>query len=124
MVGGEFVKELGDFPFEVTPDMIRGQYDIEVTTNFNAPTVKTIRMARYKEFITNIGQIAEVMMVPEIADKIKFSDLIDEMAFDMDIDIESIGGMQNSLKKQKEELMKKVQMIAGVPETPQAPQVP
>ncbi len=96
--------------------MIRGQYDIEVTTNFNAPTVKTIRMARYKEFITNIGQIAEVMMVPEIADKIKFSDLIDEMAFDMDIDIESIGGMQNSLKKQKEELMKKVQMIAGVPE--------
>lgn len=122
LVGDEFVKELWDHPFEVTPDMIRGQYDIEVTTNFNAPTVKTIRMARYKEFITNIGQIAEVMMVPEIADKIKFSDLIDEMAFDMDIDIESIGGMQNSLKKQKEELMKKVQLIAGVPEwTPQLP---
>lgn len=122
MVWWEFVQELWDFPFQVSPDMIRGQYDIEVTTNFNAPTVKTIRMARYKEFITNIGQIAEVMMIPEMADKIKFSDLIDEMAFDMDIDIESIGGMQNSLKKQKDELMKKVQMIAWVPEW--APQLP
>ena len=80
-------------------------------------------MARYKEFITNIAQIAEVMMIPEMADKIKFSDLIDEMAFDMDIDIESIGGMQNSMKKQKEELMKKVQMIAGMQDQ-QAPQAP
>lgn len=54
----------GKFPFEVTPDLIRGQYDIEVKTNFNAPTLKSMRIERYKEFVQVILQMAQAQEFP------------------------------------------------------------
>lgn len=111
-VEGEFVELQGNFPFEVTPDSIRGQYDIRVETNFTAPTLKQLKIARYGEFADTLLKLSQLEMIPEFKEKIPMDKLIDDIAFDFDIDVKSIGGMEGSLKREKEKLMAQVQQMA------------
>lgn len=93
-VNGEFVELEGNFPFEVTPESIRGQYDIRVETNFTAPTLKQLKIARYGEFADTILKLSQLEQVPGFKEKIPMDKLIDDIAFDFDIDVKSMGGME------------------------------
>lgn len=94
IVNGEFVEIQGNFPFEVSPETIRGQFDIRVETNFTAPTLKQLKIARYGEFADTIMKLAQIEMIPEFKEKIPMDQLIDEIAFDFDIDVKAIGGLE------------------------------
>lgn len=54
----------GRFPFEVKPEYIRGQLDIEVSTNFNAPTLKQLQLERYKDFTATMVQLGQAAQIP------------------------------------------------------------
>lgn len=114
MVNGEFVEIEGNFPFEISPDVIRGQFDIRVETNFTAPTLKQLKIARYGEFADTIMKLAQIEMIPEFKDKIPMDQLIDEIAFDFDIDVKAIWGMEWSIAREKKKLMEQVQQMAWV----------
>lgn len=113
-VNGEFVELPGNFPFEISPDIIRGQFDIRVETNFNAPTLKQLKLERYNQFCDTVIKLSQLEQIPEFKEKIPMNNLLDEIAFDYDIDIKSFGGVSSGLKKEKEKLMEQVRTMAGV----------
>lgn len=117
-VNKEFVKADGKFPFEVKPEMIRGEYDITVDTNFNTPTLKQLKLQRYQDFATSLLTFSQVMQIPGMTEKIPFADLIEEMAFDFDIDLKAFGGLPDGLAKQKEDLLNKIRQMAGATGVP------
>lgn len=55
-----------------------------------------------------------------MSDKLPFDKLIDEILYDFDIDIDSIGGMAGSIKAQKQAILDKVKQMSGIG-APQAP---
>ena len=114
-VNWEFVELPWNFAFEVKPELIRWQYDIEVTTNFNAPSIKSLKIERYKDFAIVMLQLAQMSQIPWISDKIPFDKLIDEMLYDFDIDIETIWGMSWSLKDKKQQILDKLHTLAWLP---------
>lgn len=123
-VEGKFVKDDGRFPLEIKPEMIRGQYDITVETNFNTPTLKQLKLQRYSDFADSLMKFSQVMQIPSMTEKVPFDDVIEEMAFDFDIDLQSFGGMSDSVKKQKDQLMSQVRQMAGASEQPPAQWAP
>lgn len=114
LVNWEFVELEGSFPFEVTPESIRGQYDIRVETNFTAPTLKQLKIARYSEFADTLLKLSQLEQIPDFKEKIPMDKLIDDIAFDFDIDVKSIWGMEWSLKREKEQLLEQVRTMAWV----------
>ena len=117
-VNGEIVKANDDYLFEVKPEYIRGQFDIDVQTNFSAPTLKQLKLERNEKFINTVAAYANaVMAAPQLAEAMPFDDMIKELAFDYDIDLESIGGPKNSLAKEKKALMDQVKQVVGMQET-------
>jgi hypothetical protein len=93
VVNGEMTEIEGNFPFEISPETIRGQFDIKVETNFNSPTLKQLKLERYNQFCDTLVKLSQLEMIPEFKDKIPMNQLIDEIAFDYDIDVKSIGGI-------------------------------
>ncbi len=53
------------------------------------------------------------MQIPGMTEKVPFSDVIEEMAFDFDIDLKAFGGLPDGIVKQKEDLLNKVKAMAG-----------
>lgn len=123
---GKLVEEPGKFEFEVKPEYIRGQMDITVKTNFNAPTLKSLKQESMKEFLNAYAQYSQMSVAdPNLAKMLPPDDFIKELAFTYDIDISAIGGFSDSISKQWDELMAKVQESAGnVPMPPEAQGMP
>lgn len=118
-INGEFVKFEGKFPFEVKPEYIRGQYDVKVETNFNAPTLKQLKLQRYQDFVKTANDFTMALQNnPAMAQQINVDSFIKEMAFDFDIDTTAIGGQNDGIAKEKADFMKKIQQLTGT-ETPQ-----
>jgi hypothetical protein len=80
MVDGRFVDKEGIYPFQVTPEVIRGQYDMEVKTNLNTPTLKQLERENYTQFFRAIGEISQIAQsnpdlqkaLPEITKEMAF----------------------------------------------------
>ena len=107
------------YDFEVKPEYIRGQYDIEVKTNFNSPTLKVLKQENMKNFLTWYQMYVSIMSqdpTGQIAKVLKPDDFIKELAYTYDIDVNSIWGFADSITKKKEELMSIVRKIAGAEE--------
>lgn len=118
---GKIVEAPGKFEFEVKPEYIRGQMDITIKTNFNAPTIKSLKQESMKNFLNAYAQYSQMSLAdPNLAKYIKPDDFIKELAFTYDIDISSIGWLPDSLSKQKDELMSIVRQMAGVEQNPWA----
>lgn len=111
---GKLVEAPGKFEFQVKPEYIRGQMDITVKTNFNAPTLKSLKQNSMKEFLAAYAQYSQMSLSdPNLAKMMPPDDFIKELAFTYDIDISAIGGLSDSVSKQWDELMAKVQESAG-----------
>lgn len=114
---GKMVEAPGKFEFEVKPEYIRGQMDLEVKTNFNSPTLKSLKQENMKNFLNAYAQYSQMSLAdPNLSKIIKPDDFIKELAFTYDVDINSIGGFQDSLAKQEEQIMSIVRQISGVEE--------
>ena len=112
-VNGEFTQLEGRFPFEVKPEYIRGELDIEVTTNFNAPTLKSLKRENLANFVKVVNEITmAVQQNPALQGVIKLEDFIKQAAFDYDVDTENLGGMKDTISKQKTDIMNKVNMLS------------
>jgi len=89
---GKLVEEPGKFEFEVKPEYIRGQMDITVKTNFNAPTLKSLKQESMKEFLNAYAQYSQMSVAdPNLAKMLPPDDFIKELAFTYDIDLSAIG---------------------------------
>lgn len=116
---GKLVDEPGKFEFEVKPEYIRGQMDITVKTNFNAPTLKSMKQDSMQHFLQDFNLYSQMSLAdPNLAKMIKPDDFIKELAFTYDIDLSAVGGFSDSLSKQWDELMSKVQEMGGNTQIP------
>lgn len=62
-------KKTIDDLFEVTPETIRGEFKVEVTTNFNQPTLLAHQQENIKQYIGVVQSIGQ--MVPEALQSLK-----------------------------------------------------
>jgi len=113
-VNGEFVPMDGRFPFEVKPEYIRGQLDIEVSTNFNAPTLKQLQLERYKDFTATMLQLGQAAQIPWFTDIIPMDKFIEQMAYDFDIDMDAVAWQKDSIKNAKAQIIQQAQQMAGI----------
>ncbi len=114
-VNWEFVQFNWKFPFEVKPEYIRWEIDIDVSTNFNAPTLKQLKKDNMAQFVKFVNDITlAVQQNPAVGQIIKVDDLIKEAAFDYDIDLSSIWGQKDWVQKDKKELLDMVKKMAWV----------
>jgi len=105
------------FEFEVTPERIRGQMDISVKTNFNAPSLKALKQEQMNKFLTDYNLYSQMSLAdPNLAKLLKPDDFIKELAFTYDIDLSSIWGFADSITKQKEEIMSIARKMAWAEE--------
>jgi hypothetical protein len=132
-VNGEFIQFDGKFPFEVKPEYIRGQIDVEVSTNFNAPTLRQLKRQNLQDFVRMANELTTAMqMNPALSNVIKVDDFIKQSAMDYDIDIGSIGGFKDDVSHQANDLLSKVRQMVGAegegglpdPNAPQTPAAP
>lgn len=113
-IDGEFVQMEGKFPFEVRPEYIRGQIDVDVSTNFNAPTLRQLKRQNLADFVKMANELTTaIQMNPALAQAIKVEDFIKQAAIDYDIDIDSIGGFKDDVSHQAEDLLSKVRQMVG-----------
>jgi len=114
-VNDEFVQFDWKFPFEVKPEYIRGQIDVSVATNFNAPTLKQLKRQNLADFVKLVNEITTaIQMNPALWQTLKVEEFIKQAAFDYDVDLDSIGGFKDSLSNEKETLMKQIRAMTGV----------
>ena len=105
----------GKFELECDPEYIRGQMDITVKTNFNQPTLKSLKQDSMNKFLNDFNTYSMISIQnPELAKIIKPDDFIKELAFTYDIDISSIGGFADSYSKQWDEMMAKMNESVGL----------
>ena len=66
--------------------------DIAVRTNFNQPTLKSLKQESMQKFLQDFNTYSMISLQnPELAKIIKPEDFIKEIAFTYDVDISSIG---------------------------------
>jgi hypothetical protein len=88
---GKLVEEPGKFEFECKPEYIRGQMDITVKTNFSAPTLKSLKQESMNKFLESYSLYSQMSLAdPNLAKLIKPDDMIKELAYTYDVDIQSI----------------------------------
>lgn len=112
----KFVDAPWKYEFEVKPEYIRGQFDMEVKTNFNSPTLKALKQENMTNFLKWYAMYAQLAQDPNLSKILKPDDFIKELAYTYDIDISSIGGFSDSITKEKEKLMGIVKQMAWVEE--------
>lgn len=111
---GKIVDNPGKFEFECKPEYIRGQFDITIKTNFNQPTLRAMKQDEMNKFLNDFSLYSQVSMAsPDLAKIIKPDDFIKQLAYTYNIDINAIGGMQDSYGKQYDELMNKYRESQG-----------
>ena len=89
---GKLKDEPGKFDFECDPEYIRGQMDIVVKTNFNTPTLKSLKQDNMMKFLQAYTTYSQLSMADQnIAKIIKPDDFIKELAFTFDVDINAVG---------------------------------
>ena len=114
-IWGEFVQFEGKFPFEVRPEYIRGQIDVNVATNFNAPTLKQLKRQNLSDFVKLVNDMTTaIQMNPALWQALKVEDFIKQAAFDYDIDLDSIWGFKDSLNNEKDTLLKQIRAMTWV----------
>lgn len=113
-VNGEFVQMEGKFPFQVKPEYIRGQIDVSVNTNFNAPTLRQLKRQNLTDFVKFVSELTMAIQTnPALQESIKTEDIIKQAAMDFDIDLGSIGGFKDDASHQAEELLSKIRQMVG-----------
>lgn len=111
---GKMVEQPGKFEFEVKPEYIRGQMDITVKTNFNAPSLKSLKQESMKKFLESYNIYSQMKAVdPDLAQALKPDDFIKELAFTYDVDLDAVGGFEDSITKQWDQLMEKFREANG-----------
>lgn len=110
---GKLVEKSGKFDFECKPEYIRGQMDIVVKTNFNAPTLRALKQDSMKQFLESYNLYSQMSLAdPNLAKILKPDDFLKELALTYNVDIAAIGGFEDSVTKQWNELMGKIQESA------------
>jgi hypothetical protein len=116
---GKFVEDAGKFEFEVKPEYIRGQMDIRVKTNFSASTLKSLKQDAMSKFLKDYSLYSQMSLAdPNLTKLLKPDDFIKELAYTYDISLDSIGGFEDSITKQADEIMSMVRQMAGAEEAP------
>lgn len=86
------MKAEGNYPFEVKPEYIRGQMDIQVRTNFNKPTMQQLQIDNFTSFQNAIAiYLNNTQISPELAKIMPMDVTLKDMAEKFDVDIASIG---------------------------------
>ena len=102
------------FDFEVRPEYIRGQVDVRIQTNYNSPTLKSLKQENMTNFLKWYSMYQQMAMQDPTMSKImKPDDFVRQLAFTYDIDINSVWWFSDSLVKEKEKLMTMVRQMAG-----------
>lgn len=105
----------GKYELECDPEYIRGQMDIKITTNYNTPTLKSLKQENMNKFLTDFSTYSQVAMQnPELSKVLKPNEFIKQLAFTYDVDISSIGWFSDSISKEWEELQSKVASASGI----------
>jgi hypothetical protein len=116
---GKLVEDAGKFEFEVKPEYIRGQMDIRVKTNFSASTLKSLKQDAMSKFLKDYSLYSQMSLAdPNLTKLLKPDDFIKELAYTYDISLDSIGGFEDSITKQADEIMSMVRQMAGAEEAP------
>ena len=117
--GTKIVKAEGRFPLEVTPEMIRGNFDIQVKTNFNLPWLKSLEIENMKSFLSSVIEYSQARQLdPNLDNIINPDDFLKDLAFKMNVDVDNVWWFKDSITKKKEELLNQVKQIAWLPQTP------
>jgi hypothetical protein len=90
---GKIKEEQGKYEMEMNPEYIRGQMDIKITTNYNTPTLKSLKQENMKKFLQDFAMYSQIAIQnPDLVKVIKPDEFIKQLAFTYDIDVTSIGG--------------------------------
>jgi len=110
MKGKRFMKTNEKQIFEVTPESIRWDVKIEVSTDLNAPTITEVEKAQRMEFYNGIAWLTNAYNSdPELAQIIPKKKAIMDLAKLNNIDIEQSDDME--VQEEKKELYKELQTM-------------
>lgn len=113
----KFVEMPWKFDFECKPEYIRWQVDITVKTNFNTPTLKSIKQDNMNKFLNDFNLYNQtVMWSPELKNVLKPDDFIKQLANTYDIDLKSIWWFEDSISKEWEKIDKIIMQMWWVGE--------
>lgn len=100
--------------FPVTPDIIRGDFSMDVYTDLNAPTMNEIEKAQKLEFFSTIPNVvAAINSSPDIAKSFPLDKVIRDLAEDFGIDMmESKPDVQSTQKV--DEAINKLKQMQGL----------
>jgi hypothetical protein len=104
MVNWRFVDKEWVYPFEVTPENIRSQYDLEVRTNLNTPTLRQLERENYTAFFRAVWEISQIAQTNQDLQK-ALPDITKEMAFKFGVDVEMLWEGNATLDAEKQKFM-------------------
>lgn len=104
MIDWRFVDKEGVYPFEVTPESIRSQYDLEVRTNLNTPTLRQLERENYTAFFRAVWEISQIATTNQDLQK-ALPDITKEMAFKFGVDVEMLWEGNATLDAEKQKFM-------------------
>lgn len=108
-----FKKEPGTWPFELTPERVRGNFDISVKTNLNAPTLRQLERENMKDFANSAAMIQQAAaMNPLLAPKVE--EMTKDLAFKYGIDLNFSSSEDQAVKEQKEQLLDIPNILSGL----------
>jgi hypothetical protein len=99
--------------FEITPDRIRGAYEIQITTKYNQPSLISEKRQALNEGMNNLKQIAEIAQImPEMqAYKTEFiKEVMTQYDIPVDIDPES---KNNTIKAEANKVLEQANSMAN-----------
>ena len=71
------------------PEAIRSQFDIEVKTNFNTPTLRQLERANTVEFMQAVLELSAALQAdPTLSEMMPPDKFIKDMAFKFNIDLD------------------------------------
>ena len=108
-----FKKKKGNYKFEVTPEILRGDLYVDVFTNASAPTINAVG-TRHLEFMNSIGTMAQGDAVAkqsgiDIDKVLPMNDNLREMAAEYNLSPVEKDSSED-VRKAKLELLKQLQM--------------
>lgn len=92
------------YPFEVKPELIRADFDMEVRTNLNTPTLRQLERENYTAFFRAIGEISQIAQTNPDLQK-ALPEITKEMAFKFGVDIDMLGDGSAEVQKEKKQFM-------------------
>lgn len=98
--------------FEITPDRIRGSYEVQITTKYNQPSLVSEKREALTQGMANLKQIAEITQIlPELqAHKTEFiNEIMSQYDIPVDINPES---ENNMIKQQANDILAKADALS------------